>query len=114
MTRSQRLWLLLPPLLFCAVDGTLTLAGQPVSYWRGEFDTAGELNPLFDVLLRQHPLQFLAGLACWIAGIAAMVLFFPGGSPWSSRSGSRLAMPAGQEAGWSNWGRWGGCWRFCS
>src|SRR4051794_27046312 len=72
-----RLWLAMPPLLLCALDGLLTLTGQPAAYWAGDFTAARELNPLFDLLLRQHPIAFLTGLAVWLTVLALAVLLLP-------------------------------------
>ena len=53
--------LCLPPILFAALDYSLTLFGQPVEYWSGHYNQTNEASPFLDYLLRIHPLAYVAG-----------------------------------------------------
>jgi hypothetical protein len=75
--RRARLWLCVPPLVFCLLDQSVTLYCQPARYWAGDRSTAQEGNPWFHWLLMQHPLAFEAGIAAWIAVFALVILFTP-------------------------------------
>lgn len=74
---GRRLWLAWLPVLLCVLDGVLTLAGQPETYWQGDYAAARELNPLFDLLLRWHPVAAVVGLGCWVVVLGAAVLLLP-------------------------------------
>ncbi len=99
------LWLLLPAVCLYAGDLSLTLAGQPASYWAGDYTTVTEYNPVWSPLLSRHPLLFVAGaitvlavfatiilkwrhpLAAWLAvGVALGSAI--GGSSWFARHGT--------------------------
>jgi hypothetical protein len=71
------LGLCLPPLLFCALDGTLTLAGQSGAYWAGNYSAVNELSPTFNHLLRLHPAAFAAGLLAWAGVFVGLILLLP-------------------------------------
>jgi hypothetical protein len=62
-----RLRLCAAPLAFCLLDATLTLAGQPAAYWRGDRLAAVEFNPPGRWLLQLHPAAFAAGVAASLA-----------------------------------------------
>src|SRR5688572_28953523 len=76
--------LCLPPSLVSALDGALTLAGQPAEYWQA-FDATGrpdaapvyEVSPTFHYLLATHPLAFAAGGAAEIAVLVGLILLLP-------------------------------------
>ena len=50
------LWLVLPPISLCVLDFGLTLYGQSVAYWDGDFDAVNEGSPSFAHYLSLHPL----------------------------------------------------------
>jgi uncharacterized damage-inducible protein DinB len=74
---NPRRWLCLPALLFCAVDATLTLAGQDPEYWAGGWSPVNEANPVGKVLLSLHAVAFLAGIACWCVVFCLAILRLP-------------------------------------
>src|SRR6516164_658675 len=74
---KPRCWLLFGPLLFCILDGGLTLQGQSHEYWEGRFDQAEEMNPLGLWPLRQGPDMFLIALFCWITTFGFAIFLLP-------------------------------------
>jgi hypothetical protein len=75
--RTGRGWLCIGPLLFCLLDGGLTLQGQPDAYWAGQYDWAVELNPLGRWPLQAHPAWFAAALLCWALAFCSAILYLP-------------------------------------
>jgi hypothetical protein len=74
---SERLWLCLPPVVLCGIDGGLTLWGQPSEYWTNGYHTFREGNPLAAWLLTVHPLAFgVAGLA-YCLSLCGVLLWLP-------------------------------------
>ncbi|MGD0897022.1 MAG: hypothetical protein ABR915_04240 [Thermoguttaceae bacterium] len=72
--RQRFLGLCLPPLVFCALDATVTLMGQSTEYWQNQWADVNEIAPTFHYLLTVHPAAFAVGMAGW-AVIFVMVLF---------------------------------------
>ena len=77
--RFQRrlLGLCIPPVMFAALDGALTLTGQSAAYWAGNYGRVNELSPTFNHLLSYHPLAFAAGLLAWMLVFCGMILLMP-------------------------------------
>ena len=75
--RQRFLGLCLPPLVFCALDATLTLIGQSAEYWQGQRAAVNELSPTFNYLLTTHPAAFAAGMAGWAAIFVMALLLLP-------------------------------------
>ncbi len=69
--------LCLPPLLFCLLDGALTLAGQSPEYWGGAHAQVNETSPTFHHLLQIHPAAFAIGLLAWCAVFIGLILLLP-------------------------------------
>jgi hypothetical protein len=69
--------LCLPPLVLCALDGTLTLVGQSADYWSGHYAAVNESSPTFNHLLQLHPMAFAFGLLVWSAIFVAIILLLP-------------------------------------
>jgi hypothetical protein len=69
--------LCIPPVALCLLDQTVTLVGQPKSYWVGNYTDALEGNPWFNWLLQRHPLAFEAGIAAWILLFCSLILLMP-------------------------------------
>jgi hypothetical protein len=63
-----------PPLIFYLADVSLTLAGQPSTYWRGNYAAVQEINPLAHFLLAYHPLAFLLPAAAWAVVFCTLIL----------------------------------------
>jgi hypothetical protein len=74
---SQRLWLCVPPVVLCGLDGALTLWGQPPQYWTSGYNTFHEANPLAAWLLTVHPLAFAAAGLAYCLGVCAAVSWLP-------------------------------------
>jgi len=74
---KKKLFLCVPPTVWCLVDQTITLVGQSPVYWKGDYSVANEVNPLYCWLLKQHPLAFEAGIAAWILLFCCAIYFLP-------------------------------------
>lgn len=96
---SRRLWLLLPALCLYSVDIALTLAGQPVAYWNGDYTQASEHNPIAYPLLTLHPALFAGAAVAWAVIFGTIVLL------WRSRLSDWLAilLTLGHAVGGSTW-----------
>jgi hypothetical protein len=75
--RQGRAWLCVGPLLFCLLDGVLTLQGQSDAYWGGAYEQAHELNPLGLWPLQRHPSLFAAALGAWVLAFTAALFLLP-------------------------------------
>jgi len=73
----RKLLLCVPPFVLCMLDQLITLFGQSSEYWKGRYSVANEVNPLFNWLLRQHPLAFEAGIAAWVIVFCSVILSAP-------------------------------------
>jgi hypothetical protein len=73
----NKLWLCLPPVLFCIADQIVTLSQQPHSYWSGTFIQAQEGSPHGEWLLKLHPLAYLAAATAYVVVIAVAVWVLP-------------------------------------
>lgn len=71
------LWLVVPPAVMCAMDGLLTLFGQPAEYWAGDYAAAWEGSPSFHDYLTIHPLVAVGAMLLWMAIFSALVLLLP-------------------------------------
>jgi hypothetical protein len=65
------------PILLAALDGTVTLMGQPPAYWEGDYSQAFEGTPGFRILLTHSPAAFIIGLAVWVLAFVGMILMLP-------------------------------------
>lgn len=74
----SRLWLCRPPIIVCALDGCMTLWGQPAAYWAEGYSAVRESNPLAASLLTFHPLAFVASGIPYVL-IVGGAIFMP---PW--------------------------------
>jgi hypothetical protein len=77
MDRKARFWLGGPPLFALACDAAMTLAGQSSAYWRGDYRTALELNPIAYPLLAHHPATFAAYIFAWGVVLFLGILWLP-------------------------------------
>jgi hypothetical protein len=75
--RPRLIGLCLVPLLFCALDGTVTLVGQSSRYWEGNYRDVNEASPTFNHLLHAHPVAFLLGSAVWLLTFVGIILLLP-------------------------------------
>jgi len=74
---SRRIWLCLPPVFLCGLDGGMTLWGQPTEYWAGGYSTIREANPLAAWLLTVHPMAFTAAGLVYCLAVCVAVLWLP-------------------------------------
>ncbi len=75
--RRRLFGLCLVPVLLAALDGWVTLHGQPQDYWAGNHSQVIEGTPLFRILLTHGPAAYIAGLAVWILAFVGMILLAP-------------------------------------
>lgn len=81
------------------IDGLLTLAGQPTSYWRGDFSTAYELNPLGYVILELGPTPFASAMTVWAIVLSLFLYRLP--HRWASALAFLAILAHGMGgAGW--------------
>jgi hypothetical protein len=79
----QRFWLFLPAWCLCAADVTLTLAGQTVAYWDGDYCQAIEHNPIARPFLVVHPWLFAGFALVWAVMFSLVILYWTHpGSGW--------------------------------
>ena len=100
--RNRFLGLCLPPLLFAAIDGTLTLAGQSAEYREGTYSPVNEASPTFHHLLGIHPLAYVAGLLVWMGIYVGVILLLPG----TLALIVSIAVTLGHSAGAATWLLW--------
>lgn len=74
---TRRVWLCLPPIIFCFLDHGLTLGNQSGRFWSGQYLMASEANPISYRLLSQHPLAFGAGFTVWIILFVVLIVSLP-------------------------------------
>jgi hypothetical protein len=67
----------MPPVLFSALDATMTLLGQSPSYWAGDYRIVNEMSPTFRHLLQINPLAFLGGIWVWMAVFVGIIVLLP-------------------------------------
>jgi hypothetical protein len=75
--RRRLIGLCLVPVLLAALDGSVTLMGQPDAYWEGDYSRALEGTPGFRILLTHGPLAYVAGLSVWALAFVGMILLLP-------------------------------------
>jgi hypothetical protein len=76
MTRQERLWLCVSALGPYLTDVLLTLAGQPGSYWAGQWQNVHEAYPVAGWLLRIHPLAFVGMALLWAGGFCCVLMIW--------------------------------------
>lgn len=64
--RKNRLWLAVPAICLILLDAVLTLLGQGVDYWAGDYYFAREYAPHAKYLLQQSPIWFMFGIFFYI------------------------------------------------
>jgi hypothetical protein len=75
--RRRLFGLCLVPILLAALDGSVTLQGQPKEYWAGDHSHVIEGTPFFRILLTHGPAAYVAGLAGWVLAFVGMILLAP-------------------------------------
>jgi hypothetical protein len=75
LVRRRRL--LVAPWAALAADATITLLLQSPEYWSGQYETASEGEVIGAMMLRLHPLAFVAWIAVWALALAIVILFVP-------------------------------------
>jgi hypothetical protein len=71
-------WLALPLLLVIALDGGLTLAGQPADYWQGAFADSNESSQIGEWVLGMGPKVFALAIAAWAGMVLLLSALLPG------------------------------------
>lgn len=74
---KSRLWLCLPFILIFLCDASVTLAGQPSSYWQGNRQNVTEVFPLFAWALTHGPSVFVVICLLWIAVFCMLIVSVP-------------------------------------
>src|SRR4051812_10447905 len=75
--RRRVVGLCLVPVLMEALDGSVTLYGQPSAYWAGDHSRVIEGTPGFRILLTHGPAAYIAGLTVWVLAFVGMILLLP-------------------------------------
>jgi hypothetical protein len=75
--RHRLFGLCLPPLVFYALDTSLTLFGQAAEYWAGNRHCVNEASTTFNLLLQIHPAAFVAGSLVWAMLFVVVILLLP-------------------------------------
>lgn len=63
-------------LILILADACSTLIGQPDKYWQ-DYSKHWEANPLGKILLKWHPMAFVAGLIFWALIISCLIRLLP-------------------------------------
>ena len=100
--KRRFLGLCVPPLLFGAADGTMTLLGQSADYWAGYYGAVNEASPTFNHLLQIHPLAFVGGILVWAVMVVALIMLLPD-TPALITS---IAVTFGHTVGTATWLLW--------
>jgi hypothetical protein len=77
MNTRRLIGLCLVPVLLAALDGSVTLAGQPADYWTGDHSRVLEGTPGFRWLLTHGPAAYIAGLMFWVLAFVGLILLLP-------------------------------------
>lgn len=75
LVRRRRL--LVAPWAALAADATVTLLLQSPEYWSGQYETASEGEVIGAMMLRAHPLAFVAWIAVWALVLATVIVLVP-------------------------------------
>ncbi len=75
--RRRLIGLCLVPVLLAAVDGSVTLNGQPPAYWADDHSRVIEGTPGFRMLLMHGPAAYIAGLTVWVLAFVGLILLLP-------------------------------------
>lgn len=75
--RPRSLWIVVPPILLCILDLSLTLYGQSSSYWLGNYQDVNEVSPSFRRYLMMHPLVFAGMGMVWIGIFSTLIAIMP-------------------------------------
>ncbi len=96
-----------PPLLLYSADVTITLVGQPSTYWAGDRESAIEANPVGAILLHMGPWHFTIAAIVWAATFALILWFW---RHWLANA-MAYAIALGHAVGAASWfvrlGPWG-------
>lgn len=98
--RRPRLWLCLPPMVLCLLDGTVTLYGQPTAYWTDGYTTVREGNPLAAWLLTIHPLAFAASAVPYLLLVFTFIWLLP----WRGALAVSILVSLAHLVGLATWG----------
>src|SRR6185436_8266164 len=74
---ARRGRLLVAPCAALAADAAVTLFLQSSDYWSGRYQAASEGEIIGAIMLRLHPLAFVAWIAVWGAALAVVIALVP-------------------------------------
>ena len=74
---TRRARLLVAPWAALAVDAALTLLMQSQDYWSGRYEAASEAEVIGEMMLRLHPLAFVAWIVVWASILALIIALVP-------------------------------------
>ena len=97
--KKNRFWLAIPAICLILLDATLTLWGQDIDYWAGNYSFAIEYAPHAKYLLQQNPLWFILGILFYILFIIFVLTIIS--IRWSKIFS--LALIMGHTWGASSW-----------
>ena len=99
MMRQNRFWILAPGVFVLLLDVLITYLLQPAEYWRLGYEYTTEGSPHGFLLMRYHPLAFLAFILAYILVVGILVYRLP--APWHKVIA--LAVVIGHTAGIHTW-----------
>jgi hypothetical protein len=97
--RRRLFGLCLVPVLLAALDGWVTLQGQPKEYWAGNHLQVIEGSPTFHKLLTHGPIAYISGLSGWVLAFVGMILLMP----QTLALAVSIAITLGHAIGASSW-----------
>jgi hypothetical protein len=97
--RQNRFWILFPAIFLLLLDVLVTYWYQPAEYWRVSYAYTTEGSPHGLLLMRYHPLAFLAFMIAYVLVVAFLVYRLP--APWHKVIS--LAVVIGHTAGVHSW-----------
>lgn len=70
----SRLWLCLPVVTMGAIDASVTLYGQPASYWQGDYTSCNEANGPLALALSLRPAMFVVAISLELLLLCLIIL----------------------------------------
>ena len=113
-TKPDRKYLIRVSLYPFVGDIVMTLLGQPMSYWSGDFSSKNEVNPIGAEFLQWHPLAFLGGAVLYAILFSGAIYVLPKLLAWWISVGLLLAHAGGMKSwipyfsSWDSYSSWEG------
>jgi hypothetical protein len=99
MRRHNRFWILFPAIFLLLLDVVVTYLFQPAEYWRVSYEYTTESSPHGLLLMRYHPLAFLAFIVAYLLVVSFLVYRLPP----PGHKVIALAVVVGHTAGVHSW-----------